>query len=100
MSEGKMLFRALLAVTLLSVSLVTQAQFPTKPIRVIVPFPAGSATDTLSRILANSVSQPLGQPVVVENKAGPHGAIAAAAVAEGAPDRYTLLMAANSPMPA
>ncbi len=95
-----MLFRALLAVTLLSVSLVTQAQFPTKPIRVIVPFPAGSATDTLSRILANSVSQPLGQPVVVENKAGADGAIAAAEVAKSAPDGYTLLMATNSPMSA
>src|SRR5258708_339946 len=100
MSEGKMLFRALLAVTLLSVSLVTQAQFPTKPIRVIVPFPAGSATDTLSRILANSVSQPLGQPVVVENKAGADRAIAAAEVAKSAPDGYTLLMATNSPMSA
>jgi len=100
MSEGKMLFRALFAVTLLSVSLVTQAQFPTKPIRVIVPFPAGSATDTLSRILANSVSQPLGQPVVVENKAGADGAIAATEVAKSAPDGYTLLMATNSPMSA
>ncbi len=95
-----MLFRALFAVTLLSVSLVTQAQFPTKPIRVIVPFPAGSATDTLSRILANSVSQPLGQPVVVENKAGADGAIAATEVAKSAPDGYTLLMATNSPMSA
>jgi tripartite-type tricarboxylate transporter receptor subunit TctC len=76
------------------------AQFPGKPIRLVVPFPAGSATDTISRILGNSVSQAIGQPVVVENKAGADGAIAAAEVAKSPPDGYTLLMATNSPMSA
>ena len=76
------------------------AQFPSKPVRVVVPFPAGSATDTITRILAGSVSQSLGQPFVVENKAGADGAIAAAEVAKSPPDGYTLLMATNSPMSA
>jgi len=90
----------LLAIALMGFSLAAEAQFPSRPLRVVVPFPAGSATDALSRVLANSVSQPLGQPVVVENKAGADGAIAAAEVAKSAPDGYTLLMATNSPMSA
>jgi tripartite-type tricarboxylate transporter receptor subunit TctC len=76
------------------------AQYPSKPIRVVVPFPGGSATDTVTRVLAQSVSQSIGQPLVVENKAGADGAIAAAEVAKAAPDGYTLLMATNSPMSA
>ncbi len=76
------------------------AQYPAKPIRIVVPFPAGSATDTITRILGNSVSGALGQPVLVDNKAGADGAIAAAEVAKAAPDGYTLLMATNSPMSA
>jgi tripartite-type tricarboxylate transporter receptor subunit TctC len=85
---------------LLAVSVAAHAQFPNKPIRVVVPFPAGSATDTITRVLAQSVSQAVGQSVVVENKAGADGAIAAAEVAKAAPDGYTLLMATNSPMSA
>ena len=76
------------------------AQFPNKPIRIVVPFPAGSATDTISRILGASVSSAVGQPVVVDNKAGADGAIAGAEVVKAAPDGYTLLMATNSPMSA
>jgi tripartite-type tricarboxylate transporter receptor subunit TctC len=74
------------------------AQYPNKPIRIVVPFPAGSATDTITRILGQSVSAAIGQPVVVDNKAGADGAIAGAEVAKAAPDGYTLLMATNSPM--
>ena len=76
------------------------AQYPSKPIRIVVPFPAGSATDTITRILGNSVSAAVGQTVVVDNKAGADGAIAGAEVARAAPDGYTLLMATNSPMSA
>jgi tripartite-type tricarboxylate transporter receptor subunit TctC len=79
---------------------VALAQFPAKPIRVVVPFPAGSSTDSVTRVLANSVSQSIGQPLVVENKAGADGAIAAAEVAKAPADGYTLLMATNSPMSA
>lgn len=95
-----MLKRTVCGLLLAVMSCVAQAQFPGKPIRLIVPFPAGSATDTISRILGNSVSQALGQPVLVENKAGADGAIAAAEVAKSPADGYTLLMATNSPMSA
>ncbi len=74
------------------------AQFPNKPIRIVVPFAAGSATDVISRILGNSVSAAIGQPIIVDNKAGADGAIAAVEVAKASPDGYTLLMATNSPM--
>jgi len=74
------------------------AQFPNKPIRIVVPFPAGSATDTITRIIGQSVSTAVGQPVIVDNKFGADGAIAGAEVAKAAPDGYTLLMATNSPM--
>ena len=80
--------------------LIAAAQYPAKPVRVLVPFPGGSATDTITRILANSVSPSIGQPLVVENKAGADGAIAAGEVAKAAPDGYTLFMATNSPMSA
>lgn len=76
------------------------AQFPGKPIRIVVPFPAGSATDTVSRILSQSVSAAVGQPVIVDDKPGADGAIAAAEVAKSPADGYTLLMATNSPMSA
>lgn len=93
------MLRTLLALAL-AAPLAAIAQFPGKPIRVVVPFPAGSATDTVTRILANSVSLSVGQPLVVENKAGADGAIAAAEVAKSPGDGYTLLMATNSPMSA
>jgi tripartite-type tricarboxylate transporter receptor subunit TctC len=89
---------AILAFALLAGA--AQAQFPAKPIRVVVPFPAGSATDTVARVLSASVSQAIGQPLLVENKAGADGAIAAAEVAKSPADGYTLLMATNSPMSA
>jgi len=76
------------------------AQFPSKPIRLVVPFPAGSATDTVARTLAAAVSQSIGQPVVVDDKAGADGAIAAGEVAKSPADGYTLLLATNSPLSA
>ena len=91
--------RALLTLALL-VATSAFAQYPTKPIRVLVPFGAGSSTDIVMRILAQPLSQSLGQAVVVENKPGADGAIAAAEVAKAAPDGYTLLLATNSPLSA
>ena len=88
----------LCAAALLAATSAFAQQFPAKPIRIVVPFGAGSATDVISRILGASVSAAIGQPVIVDNKAGADGSIAAAEVAKAAPDGYTLLMATNSPM--
>src|SRR5688572_17167631 len=89
-----------LVCALMVASTAAQAQYPAKAVRVVVPFPAGSSTDIITRVLAQSVSQSIGQSVVVDNKAGADGAIAAAEVAKSLPDGYTLIMATNSPMSA
>ena len=70
--------------------------FPNKPIKAIVPFAAGSATDQIGRAFASKMSEALGQPIVVENKAGVNGMLGADAVAKSAPDGYTILIGTNS----
>ncbi len=70
--------------------------WPTRSITLVVPFPAGSGTDTIARIVAEKLSAHLGQPIVIENRAGAAGAIATAYVARAAPDGYTLLMGTSS----
>jgi tripartite-type tricarboxylate transporter receptor subunit TctC len=88
------------AAALAPLRLARAQAFPNKPIRMIVPFPAGSATDTIARVIGASVAGSIGQPVLVENKAGADGAIAGAEVVRAAPDGYTVMMATNSPMAA
>jgi tripartite-type tricarboxylate transporter receptor subunit TctC len=70
--------------------------YPTKPVRMVIPFAPGSATDTAGRIIAQELSQTLGQNVIVENRAGANGQIGAAHVARSAADGYTLFMTTNS----
>ncbi len=72
------------------------AAWPAKPIRVIVPFPASGATDLISRVLAQRVSQDLGQQLVVDNKPGAGGTIGTAEVAKAQPDGYTILFTTSS----
>ena len=73
---------------------------PARPIKLVVPFPAGSATDQIARVTGSELQQALGQPFVVENKPGAQGGIAAAEVAKAAPDGYTLMMTTNTPQAA
>src|SRR5262245_48450158 len=74
--------------------------YPNRPVTIIVPFGAGSATDTVSRLIGQPLGEALGQTVIVEDRPGADGAIAATYVARAAPDGYTLLMASNSPLSA
>jgi len=70
-------------------------EFPSRPVTIVAPFPAGSVTDNVTRVLAKALGESLGQPVIVENKAGAQGTIGAAFVANAKPDGYTLLMGSS-----
>src|SRR5690606_34143806 len=69
----------------------SSAHFPTKPLRMVVPFAPGGGADLTARIISEALAKKLGQPVVVENKAGAGATIGAAYVARSAPDGYTIL---------
>jgi tripartite-type tricarboxylate transporter receptor subunit TctC len=73
-----------------------QSGYPNKPIRVVVPFGAGSTTDIIARAITDKMSQSMGQQLVVENKAGASGTIGQAQVASAAPDGYTLMIHSSS----
>jgi tripartite-type tricarboxylate transporter receptor subunit TctC len=73
-----------------------QAGYPNKPIRVIVPFAAGSTTDIIARAIADKMSQSMGQQLVIDNRGGASGTIGQAAVAQAAPDGYTIMIHSSS----
>jgi tripartite-type tricarboxylate transporter receptor subunit TctC len=94
----KTLLRIFMAVGALSFGLAAHADtYPSKPITIIVPFGPGSATDTITRVVAQHLGAALKQSVVVEDRPGANGALAALYVARAAPDGYTLFMSTNSP---
>ncbi|HET9976530.1 MAG TPA: tripartite tricarboxylate transporter substrate binding protein [Burkholderiaceae bacterium] len=70
--------------------------WPSKPIRLVVPFPAGGATDLLARAIAQAIGNGLGQPIVVDNRAGAGGTLGSGEVAKAVPDGHTLLIATSS----
>ncbi len=94
--------RAILAAPLLAAPLLAplpataQERYPSRPIRLIVPFAAGSATDLRARLFGDRIAADWGQPVVVDNRGGANGFLAAEAVARARPDGYTLLFTSNT----
>jgi tripartite-type tricarboxylate transporter receptor subunit TctC len=97
-SPGRALTCLSFAAALIMAAGMAQAQsYPTKPIKLIVPWPAGGGVDTSARLIAEPLSQRLGQPIIIENKPGAAGNIGTALAAKEKPDGYTLLQASLSP---
>jgi tripartite-type tricarboxylate transporter receptor subunit TctC len=88
---GTVVFAAAVAITLMA-PLAQAQEWPTRPVRIVVPYPAGGAVDIVTRALADKLATQWGQAVVVENKAGAGGLIGADGVSKSAPDGYTLVM--------
>jgi len=89
---------AALALAPLALSGPAQAAFPERSVRIVVPFPAGGSNDVIARLVAQSLTEQWGQPVVVENRAGAGGNVGAEVVARAPADGYTLLLAAPGPL--
>src|SRR2546428_2807218 len=91
-----MLPRILFFIVVAVASCVAAAQYPSRPIHLIVPIPPGGAPDIAARVLGQKLAEQMGEPVVVENRAGSNGNIATELVARAAPDGYTLGLVADS----
>ncbi|WP_454724860.1 MULTISPECIES: Bug family tripartite tricarboxylate transporter substrate binding protein [Cupriavidus] len=89
---------AMLALAAFGAAAATAATYPDKPLRLVVPFPAGGPTDAMARLIGQHLSQQLGQPVVIDNRGGAGGTIATEAVAAAAPDGYTLFFSTTGTM--
>jgi tripartite-type tricarboxylate transporter receptor subunit TctC len=83
---------ALFAVAVLFADAAHAADYPNHPIRIVVPWPAGGPTDAVARVLAQEMSEQLGQPIIIDNKAGATGSIGSDNVAKSAPDGYTIVV--------
>ena len=91
--------QCLLALLLVASAVGALAQgYPVKPVRVLVTFAAGGAVDVLGRIMAQQLSNTLGQPFIVENRPGAGGLVALEAAAKSAPDGYTLVVGSGGPL--
>ncbi|MGE5615706.1 MAG: Bug family tripartite tricarboxylate transporter substrate binding protein [Bacillota bacterium] len=91
-----LLRRALAAIAIAASATAVQAEYPDHAIKLVVPWPPGGAVDTIGRLIADNVATPLGQSIVIDNRAGAAGAIGSDIVAKSAPDGYTLLMGSTT----
>jgi tripartite-type tricarboxylate transporter receptor subunit TctC len=96
--KKRSLFRTAAVVAALFALGAQAQQWPSKPVKLVVPFTAGGSTDTVARIISEKLTPRIGQPVLVENKAGAGGAIGSDFVAKSAPDGYTYLVGTSSTM--
>ena len=87
---------AIIGTVMIAATAAVAEDWPTRPIRVISPFPPGSASDTVSRVVLDQVSQILGQPMVIETKPGAGGIVGFADVAKADPDGYTVVISSSS----
>jgi tripartite-type tricarboxylate transporter receptor subunit TctC len=95
------MFRQLTAAVAIAMAFIAPARadtWPSKPIRLVVPYAAGGNADITARVVAHKMSEGLGQPIVIDNRGGANGGIGTDAVAKSAPDGYTLLMVASGPI--
>lgn len=95
-SRRRLLGTSLALLSTLSLPAWAQRKYPQQPVRLVVPFPAGGAIDSISRAVSQAMARELGQPMAVENRAGAAGNIGAAAVARAQPDGYTLLVGTSA----
>ena len=97
MQHRSLVTAAVLLAALASPLIATAQTYPAKPVRIVVPYPPGGATDIAARLMAQALGQALGQSFVVENKPGAGGMIALEQVAGSAPDGYTLIVPSTGP---